>query len=266
MQEKGLAPATRAAIIEGLLTESADAARRPRDHPHGQGVPADDVAARAGSGGTLPRRTDRRRNTSFSQMEKACWPRSLHVQQIAAMTERMVKKAGNTTATPSRDYATLESPCPNCGGVVKENYRRLRAWAPGAEPCGFSFANRPQAHLETAEPTPCCATRRSACWRASAPRRAGPSRPRSSSSTTTRRTTTSSNSTLATTRKAKSPARSWSLKTPRSAPAPSADRKCTSTAATTCAARPCPPPRSPRPAAPSRAARSSCSSRWSASR
>jgi DNA topoisomerase-3 len=49
MQEKGLGtPATRAAIIEGLINREVHAARRPRADPHGQGLPAHDAAARPG--------------------------------------------------------------------------------------------------------------------------------------------------------------------------------------------------------------------------
>ena len=41
------------------------------------------------------------------------------------MAERIVKKAKEYDRdTIPGDYATLTTPCPNCGGVVKENYRR----------------------------------------------------------------------------------------------------------------------------------------------
>ena len=41
------------------------------------------------------------------------------------MTEHIVKKAKEYDRdTVPGDYATLATPCPNCGGVVKENYRR----------------------------------------------------------------------------------------------------------------------------------------------
>jgi len=42
--------------------------------------------------------------------------------EIAAMTERMVAKAKDydKDSIPG-DYATLSAPCPNCGGIIKEN-------------------------------------------------------------------------------------------------------------------------------------------------
>ena len=47
------------------------------------------------------------------------------MREIAEMTEHIVKKAKEYDRdTVPGDYATLATPCPNCGGVVKENYRR----------------------------------------------------------------------------------------------------------------------------------------------
>jgi len=43
------------------------------------------------------------------------------------------------------DYATLKTPCPKCGGVVKENYRRFTCTGKSgdAEGCGFSIGKIP---------------------------------------------------------------------------------------------------------------------------
>jgi len=43
------------------------------------------------------------------------------------------------------DYATLEARCPNCGGVMKENYRRYACTGADGrgEGCGFSFGKTP---------------------------------------------------------------------------------------------------------------------------
>jgi DNA topoisomerase-3 len=43
------------------------------------------------------------------------------------------------------DYATLSAPCPNCGGIVKENYRRYTCTGKNGAPegCGFSFGKTP---------------------------------------------------------------------------------------------------------------------------
>jgi DNA topoisomerase-3 len=66
--------------------------------------------------------------------------------EIASMTERMVKKAKEYDRdTIPGDYATLTSPCPNCGGIVKENYRRYTCTGKSGseEGCGFSFGKSP---------------------------------------------------------------------------------------------------------------------------
>jgi DNA topoisomerase-3 len=79
-------------------------------------------------------------------MEHGKLKRETFMAEIAAMTERMVKKAKEYDRdTIPGDYATLVSPCPNCGGIVKENYRRYTCTGKsGAEDgCGFSFGKSP---------------------------------------------------------------------------------------------------------------------------
>ena len=147
MQEKGLGtPATRAAIIEGLLTEKY-MLREGREL-----IPT----AKAFQLMTLLRglqveelcRADLTGEWEYklSQMEKGALSRSAFMQEIAAMTERMVKKAKEYDRdTIPGDYATLAAPCPNCGGIVKENYRRYGCTgADGhSDGCGFSFTKSP---------------------------------------------------------------------------------------------------------------------------
>jgi DNA topoisomerase-3 len=82
----------------------------------------------------------------LAQMELGKLSRSSFMAEIAAMTERMVKKAKEYDRdTIPGDYATLQAPCPNCGGVVRENYRRYTCTGKtGAEDgCGFSFGKSP---------------------------------------------------------------------------------------------------------------------------
>ncbi|MCE1191335.1 MAG: DNA topoisomerase III [Acidovorax sp.] len=160
MQEKGLGtPATREASIEGLLTEKY-MLREGREL-----IPT----AKAFQLMTLLRgleveelcRADLTGEWEYklAQMEKGQLSREAFMQQIAAMTERMVKKAKEYDRdTIPGDYATLQTPCPNCGGVVKENYRRYAcvgrpADAGGSgEGCGFSFGKSPAGRtFETAE-------------------------------------------------------------------------------------------------------------------
>ena len=128
MAAKGLGtPATRAAIIEGLLGEKY-LIREGRDL-----IPT----AKAFQLMTLLRGLGVKELTApeltgeweykLSQMERGNLPRDAFMQEIARMTQTIVKRAKEYDSdTIPGDYATLQTPCPNCGGQVKENYRALR--------------------------------------------------------------------------------------------------------------------------------------------
>jgi DNA topoisomerase-3 len=82
----------------------------------------------------------------LAQMEHGKLSRASFMAEIAAMTERIVRKAKEYDRdTIPGDYATLAAPCPNCGGVVKENYRRFTCTGKVAaeEGCGFSIGKIP---------------------------------------------------------------------------------------------------------------------------
>jgi len=82
----------------------------------------------------------------LSLMERGQLSREAFMREIAEMTEHIVKKAKEYDRdTVPGNYATLHTPCPNCGGVVKENYRRFACTgADGkSDGCGFSFGKSP---------------------------------------------------------------------------------------------------------------------------
>ena len=147
MQEKGLGtPATRAATIEGLIYEKY-IHRDGRDLVPGakafqlmtllRGLGIEDL--------TKPELTGNW-EYQLAEMEKGKLERETFMAEIAAMTERIVKKAKEYDRdTIPGDYATLKTACPNCGGVVKENYRRfVCSGIPGkTEACGFSISKIP---------------------------------------------------------------------------------------------------------------------------
>jgi DNA topoisomerase-3 len=147
MQEKGLGtPATRSSIIEGLIAEKY-MLREGREL-----IPT----AKSFQLMTLLRGLDVQELTKaeltgeweykLAQMEQGKLSREKFMAEIAAMTEHMVKKAKEYDRdTIPGDYATLAARCPNCGGVVKENYRRYTCTgADGhSEGCGFSFGKSP---------------------------------------------------------------------------------------------------------------------------
>jgi DNA topoisomerase-3 len=147
MKEKGLGtPATRAATIEGLINEKymlrdgrelVPTAKAFQLMTLLRGLAIEDL--------TKPELTGQWEH-QLAEMEHGRLSRDAFMAEIARMAERIVKKAKEYDRdTIPGDYATLAQPCPNCGGVVKENYRRYAcAGADGdTEGCGFSITKIP---------------------------------------------------------------------------------------------------------------------------
>ena len=147
MAEKGLGtPATRAAIIEGLILEKymhregrelVPSAKAFQLMTLLRGLGVEDL--------TKPELTGNWEH-QLAEMEKGRLQREAFMAEIAAMAERIVRKAKEYDRdTIPGDYATLAVPCPNCGGVVKENYRRFACAGKdgNSEGCGFSISKIP---------------------------------------------------------------------------------------------------------------------------
>jgi DNA topoisomerase-3 len=140
MAEKGLGtPATRATVIEGLIYEKYMLREGRELIPTAKafqlmtllrGLGVEDL--------TKPELTG---NWEFqlAEMEHGRLKRDTFMAEIAQMAERIVRKAKEyDRETIPGDYATLATKCPNCGGVVKENYRRF-----SCESCEFSITKIP---------------------------------------------------------------------------------------------------------------------------
>jgi DNA topoisomerase-3 len=148
MAGKGLGtPATRAAIIEGLLYEKY-MVREGREL-----IPT----AKASQLMTLLRGLDVNELTApeltgewehkLALMEKGAMSRDDFMREIAQMTQIIVKRAKEYDSdTIPGDYTTLTTPCPNCNGKVRENYRRFACVGektPTDTGCGFSISKIP---------------------------------------------------------------------------------------------------------------------------
>jgi DNA topoisomerase III len=156
MKEKGLGtPATRAQTIEGLIAEKymlrdgrelVPTAKAFQLMTLLRGLAIEDL--------TKPELTGNW-EYQLAEMEHGRLSRDAFMAEIAKMAERIVKKAKEYDRdTIPGDYATLSVPCPNCGGVVKENYRRFACTgqAGSEEGCGFSITKIPAGRaFETAE-------------------------------------------------------------------------------------------------------------------
>lgn len=147
MQEKGLGtPATRAATIEGLLTEKYMFREGREIIPTAKAFQLMTLLRGLGVEELSKAELTGEWEYKLAQMEHGKLSRSAFMAEIAQMTERMVKKAKEYDRdTIPGNYATLSTPCPNCGGVVKENYRRYGCTGAdgSSEGCGFSFGKSP---------------------------------------------------------------------------------------------------------------------------
>jgi DNA topoisomerase-3 len=140
MAEKGLGtPATRAAIIEGLINENY-LVREGKDLIATakafqlltllRGLGVQEL--------TLPELTGGWEH-KLAQMERGLLDRETFMAEIAEVTQRIVERAKNYQSdTVPGDYATLSAPCPKCGGTVQENYKRFACTA-----CDFSMSKHP---------------------------------------------------------------------------------------------------------------------------
>jgi len=136
MSAKGLGtPATRASIIEGLVYENYLQRVGRELHP----------TAKAFSLITLLRGLKVPELTSpeltgdwefkLRQIEQGKLKRNSFMEEIAVMTRHMVEQAkSHRGETISGDFSTLKSPCPKCGGVVHETYKKFQC-----QKCDFAL-------------------------------------------------------------------------------------------------------------------------------
>ncbi|MEK6685887.1 MAG: DNA topoisomerase III [Pseudomonadota bacterium] len=136
MSTKGLGtPATRAAIIEGLVFENYLQRVGRELHP----------TAKAFSLITLLRglkvpeliSPELTGNWEFQlrQIEQGNLKRSAFMEKIAEMTRHIVEQAKTHRGeTIAGDFSILKSPCPKCGGVVHETYKKFQC-----QKCDFAL-------------------------------------------------------------------------------------------------------------------------------
>ncbi len=140
MATKGLGtPATRAAIIEGLLTEKYIVREGRELQPMAKafqlmtllrGLRVKELTAPELTGDW---------EFKLAQIEQGQLARDEFMQDIARMTQIIVKRAKEYDSdTIPGDYTTLQTPCPHCGSEVKENYRRF-----SCTHCAFSVTKSP---------------------------------------------------------------------------------------------------------------------------
>lgn len=136
MSQKGLGtPATRAAIIEGLIFEKYILRNLRELQPtakafslitllHGLGIPELSSPELTGNW-----------EFKLKQMERGQLGRAEFMRQIEEMTRHIVEKAKkHESDTVPGDFGEVKAPCPKCGGVIKENYKKFQC-----QKCDFAL-------------------------------------------------------------------------------------------------------------------------------
>ena len=134
MQAKGLGtPATRAAIIEGLIREEYvhRNARELVPTPKAFSL----LFALRHFGATEITSPELTGDWEFKlkQMERGRLPREEFMEHIEQVTRDLVERIKNGDI-PDTAFATVPAPCPKCGGAVQENYRKFQC-----QKCDFSL-------------------------------------------------------------------------------------------------------------------------------
>ena len=140
MAQKGLGtPATRAAIIERLIAEKYLVREGRELIPTAKAFQLMTLLNGLGVNELTQPELTGEWEYKLLQMERGKLKRESFMKEISEITERIVRHAKeyNSETIPG-DYATLQTPCPHCGGTVKENYRRF-----ACDACGFSISKTP---------------------------------------------------------------------------------------------------------------------------
>jgi DNA topoisomerase-3 len=142
MGQKGLGtPATRAAVIEGLISEKYIHREGRELIPTAKAFQLMTLLKGLGVNELTQPELTGEWEYKLAQMERGKLKRETFMREIAEMTEHIVRQAKEYDSdTIPGEYVTLETPCPNCGGKIAENYRRF-----SCDSCTFSISKTPGA-------------------------------------------------------------------------------------------------------------------------
>jgi len=138
MSAKGLGtPATRAAIIENLLREKYLLRDERELVPTPKAFSLITLLRGLGIAELTAPELTGDWEFKLKQMEAGKLTREEFMREIATMTEKIVKQAKEYESdTVPGDFGELKTPCPKCGGLVKETYKTFQC---SKEDCDFSI-------------------------------------------------------------------------------------------------------------------------------
>lgn len=136
MSAKGLGtPATRAAIIEGLLYEKYVQRNGRELQATAKGISLITLLRGLGIPELCSPELTGDWEFKLKQMERGQLPRSEFMREIAEMTKTIVDKTKRYESdTVPGEFGTLKVPCPRCGGEIKENYKKFQC-----QKCDFAL-------------------------------------------------------------------------------------------------------------------------------
>jgi len=134
MEAKGLGtPATRAAIIEGLIEEKYVQREGKELRPTWKAFRLLLALHHFGAGEITSPELTGDWEYKLKLMETGKLKRDVFMDHIEQVTRDLVARI-RTGDIPEEAYATVGAPCPKCGGVVQENYRKFQC-----QSCDFSL-------------------------------------------------------------------------------------------------------------------------------
>jgi DNA topoisomerase-3 len=134
MDAKGLGtPATRAAIIEGLIAEEYVLRQGRELIPTPKAFSLLFALRHFGVNELTSPELTGDWESKLKQMELGKLPRDDFMEHITAVTQDLVARIKNGDI-PDTAFATVNVPCPKCSGVIQENYRKFQC-----QSCDFSL-------------------------------------------------------------------------------------------------------------------------------
>ncbi len=126
MGAKGLGtPATRAAVIEGLINEKYVERLGRELKPTWKAFRLMFALKHFGVDEITSPELTGDWEFKLKQMEQAKLPRGKFMEHIEQVTRDLVERVRNGTI-PEEAFATVAAPCPKCGGVIQETYRKFQ--------------------------------------------------------------------------------------------------------------------------------------------
>ena len=126
MSARGLGtPATRAATIEGLIMEEYIHRNGRELQPTAKAFSLLFALSKLGVDELRSPELTGNWEYQLKQMEAGALARDVFMEHITSQTQEMVDRIKNGEF-PDEAFSTLKAPCPRCGGVIQENYKKFQ--------------------------------------------------------------------------------------------------------------------------------------------